>query len=120
MKQLVNTSNVYPLFDQAISPYQEKYTTKTFALPKLQYHLWKTDWIVTQLKDTDRRTKEIVSKEGGMHHHESTNVPHCYRINNTCAKCLLKDRPDTLHSQTLYLPEKLGGSGMKSVEHTYN
>ena len=64
--------------------------TKTFALPTLQYHMWTTDWTVIQLKDIDRRTREILRKEGGMHHHESTKL--------------------------LYLPEELGGSGMKSVE----
>ena len=45
------------------------------------------------MKDIDRRTREILSKEGGMHYHESTKL--------------------------LYLPEELGGSGMKSVEDTY-
>ena len=67
--------------------------TKTFALPTLQYHTWTTDRTVIQLKDIDRRTREILRKEGGMHHHESIKL--------------------------LYLPEELGGSGMKSVEDTY-
>ena len=40
-----------------------------------------------------RRTREILRKEGGMHHHEAIKL--------------------------LYLPEELGGSGMKSVQHTY-
>ena len=55
--------------------------------------MWTTDWTVIQLKDIDRRIKEILRKEGGMHHHESIKL--------------------------LYLPEELGGSGMKSVEDTY-
>ena len=67
--------------------------TKTFALPTLQYHMWTTDWTVIQLKDIDRRTREILRTEGGIHHHESIKL--------------------------LYLPEELGGSGMKNVEDTY-
>ena len=55
--------------------------------------MWTTDWTVIQLKDIDRRTREILRKEGGMHHHEFIKL--------------------------LYLPEELGGSGMKSVEDTY-
>ena len=46
--------------------------TKTFALPTLQYHMWTTDWTVMQLKD--RRTGEVLRKEGGMHHHESIKL----------------------------------------------
>ena len=44
------------------------------------------------MKDIDRRTREIIREEGGMHHHESIKLP--------------------------YLPEELGGSGMKSLEDT--
>ena len=61
MKQLVNISNVYLLFDQAIP--RIALATKTFALPTLQYHMWATDWTVIQLKDIDRRTREILRKE---------------------------------------------------------
>ena len=67
--------------------------TKTFVLPTVQYHMWTTDCTVIQLKDIDRRTREILRKEGGMHHHESIKL--------------------------LYLPEELGGSGIKSIEDTY-
>ena len=67
--------------------------TKTFVVTTLQYHMWTTDWTVIQLKDIDRRTREILRKEGGMHHHESIKL--------------------------LYLPEELVGSGIKSIEDTY-
>ena len=54
--------------------------------------MWTTDWTVIQLKDKNRRTREILRKEGGIHHHESIKL--------------------------LYLPEKVGRSAMKSVEDT--
>ena len=81
------------IWSRNISIPKKVLATKTFALPTLQYHMWTTDWTVIQLKDIDRRTREILRTEGGIHHHESIKL--------------------------LYLPEELGGSGMKNVEDTY-
>lgn len=47
------------------------HATKTFALPTLQNNVRTTDWIVTQLKDIDRRTREILRKEGGLHYYST-------------------------------------------------
>ncbi|XP_020907425.2 uncharacterized protein LOC110245482 [Exaiptasia diaphana] len=67
--------------------------TNTFALPVLQYQMWTGDWTIDGLKTLDRRTREIIKDNGGMHKSESTKL--------------------------LYLPSSLGGSGLKSVEDTY-
>ena len=76
-----------------ISIPRKVHATKTFALPALQYDTWTSDWPVNQLKEIDRRTREIIRTEGGMHHHESTKL--------------------------LYLPEEIGGSRLRSVEDIY-
>ena len=68
MKQLVNISNVYLLFGQAISVIsipRKVLGTKIFALPTLQYHMWTTDWTVTLLKYIDLWTNKRDSQKGG-------------------------------------------------------
>ena len=45
-----------------ISIPRKVYATKTFALPALQYHMWTSDWPVNQLKEIDRRTREIIRR----------------------------------------------------------
>ena len=81
------------IWSSNISIPRKVHVTKTFALPSLRYHTWTSDWTINKLKDIDRRTREIVREEEGMHHHESIKL--------------------------LYLPEELGGSGMRNVEDTY-
>ena len=81
------------IWSSNISLPRKIHATKTFALPAIQYHMWTSDWSINSLKDIDRRTREIIRDEEGMHYHESIKL--------------------------LYLPEELGGSGMMSAEDTY-
>ncbi|KXJ15567.1 hypothetical protein AC249_AIPGENE10323 [Exaiptasia diaphana] len=57
-----------------ISIPRKVHATKVFALPSLQYHMWTSDWTINQLKEIDRRTREIIRKEGGMHYNESVKL----------------------------------------------
>jgi len=67
--------------------------TNTFALSLLQYQMWTANWLINELKELDRLTREVIRKTGAINNNESLKL--------------------------LYLPEDQGGSGLKSVEDTY-
>ena len=45
--------------------------TKIFALPKLLYYMWTTEWPVDELRRVDRKVRSIISECSGRHPRES-------------------------------------------------
>ena len=99
-KQVCNESSkeylkrVSVIWSSNISIPRKVHATKTFALPALQYHMWTSGWTINKLQDIDRRTREIIREEEGMHRHESIKL--------------------------LYLHEELGGGGIKMANYLSN
>ena len=67
--------------------------TNQFALPVLTYLMWTQHWPLTELREIDRETRNVVSENGGRHPLSSTAL--------------------------FYLPRVVGGRSMKSVEQEY-
>jgi len=81
--------------NKQMPPTANQILKKWTNIPDIVYSVNKT--IRQQLLPT--KTYQQSKGTDDHHRHKLWNVPHCYRINNTCAKCLLKDRLDPLHSQ---------------------
>ena len=67
--------------------------TNIFAVPVLLYHMWTTDWSISDLKELDRKTRQVMNENKGKHKHESNPL--------------------------LYLPFSKGGKGMQELETLY-
>ena len=66
--------------------------TNPFALSLLQYHMWTANWKISDLKEDERTTGEVIRENSAMHTSESVKL--------------------------LYLPGNRGGSGLKPIENT--
>ena len=62
-------------------------------MPTLEYFIGTSDWLIADIQNLDRKTRQVVEKHKGKHISESIAM--------------------------LYLPRKCGGRGFKSVEDTY-
>ena len=64
-----------------------------FAMPALEYFMGTSDWLIADIQNLDRKSRKVVEMHKGKHISESIAM--------------------------LYLPQKCGGRGFKSVEDTY-
>ena len=67
--------------------------TNQFTLPFLAYPMWTQHWPLAELREIERKSRKLVSKNGGKHPLSSIVM--------------------------FYLPRVAGERGMKSVEHEY-
>ena len=63
-----------------------------FAMPALEYFMGTSDWLIADIQNLDRKSRKVVEMHQGKHISESIAM--------------------------LYLPQKCGGRGFKSVEDT--
>ena len=64
-----------------------------FALPTLEYFMGTSNWLIADIQNLDRKSRKVVEMHKGKHILESIAM--------------------------LYLPQKCGGRGFRSVEDTY-
>ena len=81
------------IWSSPLSDHHKVVATNQFALPVLVYFMWTQVWPITELQRLDRESRKIMVENGGKH------------------------PPGT--SDLLYLPRKVAGRGLKSIEAEY-
>jgi len=81
------------IWSSPLSDWNKVNATNQFALPTLSYLMWTQTWPIAELKQIDRETRKILTENGGRHPTSSNAV--------------------------LYLPRKMGGRGLRSIEMEY-
>ena len=76
-----------------LSDYNKILATNQFALPAMTYFMWTQVWPIAELQRLDRESRKCMVENGAKHPLGSTEL--------------------------LYLPRRLGGRGLKSVEAEY-
>ena len=76
-----------------LSDHHKVVATNQFALPVLVYFMWTQVWPITELQRLDRESRKIMVENGGKHPVGTNDL--------------------------LYLPRKVGGRGLKSIEVEY-
>ena len=76
-----------------MSDHHKVVATNQFALPVLVYFMWMQVWPITELQRLDRESRKIMVENGGKHPLGTSDL--------------------------LYLPTKVGGRGLKSIEAEY-
>ena len=97
-KVLETTSKTYQqrlsvIWSSPLSDFHKVTATNQYALPALSYPMWTQTWQINALKQIDRESRKIIKDNGGSHPATSTDL--------------------------YYLPRKMGGRGLKSVETQY-
>ena len=77
----------------ALSDYHKVVANNQSALPVLVYFMWTQVWPITELQRLDRESRKIKVENGGKHPLGTSDL--------------------------LYLPRKVGGRGLKSIEAEY-
>ena len=90
----VYLKRVSVIWSSPLSDHNRITATNQFALPVLAYLMRSQKWPIADLQQLDRETRKIMVENGGKH--------------------LLGSKA------LLYLPRKVGGRGLKSVENEYN
>ena len=81
------------IWSSLLSDWNKVKSTNEFALSKFMHLMWTQTWPLAELRQIDRRVREIIVANGGRH--------------PTCSNA------------TLYLPRSIGGRGLRSVEQEY-
>ena len=81
------------VWSRLLSDYHKVVASNRYALPVLMYPMWTQSWPIVELQQLDRENRKFLKGSGGYHPMGTTDL--------------------------LYLPRKLGGRGLKSVESTY-
>ena len=81
------------IWSSPLSDYNRVLATSQFALPALTYFMWTQVCTTTDLQRLNRETRKVMVVHGAKHPLSSTDL--------------------------LYLPRKIGGRGLKSIEREY-
>ena len=81
------------IWSSPLSDHHKVVATNQFALPVLVYFMWTQVWPITELQRLDRESRKIMVENGGRHPVGTRDL--------------------------LYLPRKVGGRGLKSIEAEY-
>ena len=81
------------IWSSPLSDHHKVVATNQFALPVLVYFMWTQVWPITELQRLDRESRKIMVENGGKHPLGTSDL--------------------------LYLPRKVGGRGLKSIEAEY-
>ena len=81
------------IWSSPLSDHHKVVATNQFALPVLIYFMWTQVWPITELQRLDRESRKIMVENGGKHPLGTSDL--------------------------LYLPRKVGGRGLKSIEAEY-
>ena len=81
------------IWSSPLSDYNKMVATNQFAMPVLTYLMTTQCWPIMELQRLDRESRKVISDNGGKHPLGSTAM--------------------------MYLPRKLGGRGLKSIEREY-
>ena len=81
------------IWSSPLSDHHKVVATNQFALPVLVYFMWTQVWPITELQKLDRESRKIMVENGGKHPLGTSDL--------------------------LYLPRKVGGRGLKSIEAEY-
>ncbi|XP_044167314.1 uncharacterized protein LOC122951350 [Acropora millepora] len=97
-KVLETTSETYQqrlsvIWSSPLSDFHKVTASNQYALPALSYPMWTQTWQINALKQIDRESPKIIKDNGGSHPATSIDL--------------------------YYLPRKMGGRGLKSVETQY-
>ena len=81
------------IWSSPLSDHYKVVATNQFALPVLVYFMWTQVWPITELQRLDRESRKIMVENGGKHPLGTSDL--------------------------LYLPRRVGGRGLKSIETEY-
>ena len=81
------------IWSSPLSDHHKVVATNQFALPVLVYFMWTQVWPITELQRLERESRKIMVENGGKHPLGTSDL--------------------------LYLPRKVGGRGLKSIEAEY-